>query len=122
MKRNEFWVTTFEPLKLLVRGPLCRNNRCLRSTFSVKPEHYQYKPAAEDVTLIRRADLENHNKDGGMWVVLHGKVYDVQDFKTQAPCSSALLAQFAGEREGVSEVQNLPRNRSTTRQVVRPVH
>lgn len=37
----------------------------------------------EDVQIIRKADLENHNKDGGMWVVIHGKVYDVHEFKTQ---------------------------------------
>ena len=30
---------------------------------------------------IRRADLENHNKDGGKWIVIGGKVYDVQDFR-----------------------------------------
>ena len=36
-----------------------------------------------DVTFIRPEDLENHNKDGGLWVVIHGKVYDLQDFKDQ---------------------------------------
>jgi hypothetical protein len=25
-----------------------------------------------------RADLENHNKDGGLWTVVEGRVYDVQ--------------------------------------------
>lgn len=33
-----------------------------------------------DVLNIRRADLENHNKDGGLWTVIKGKVYDVQDY------------------------------------------
>ena len=37
----------------------------------------------DDVQIIRKADLENHNKDGGLWVVIHGKVYDVHEFKTQ---------------------------------------
>ena len=64
--------------------------------FVVKPDHYQQKPV-EEVTLIRKADLENHNKDGGMWVVIHGKVYDIQDFKVQAPCGTDMLKQFAGE-------------------------
>ena len=36
-----------------------------------------------DITFIRPEDLENHNKDGGLWVVIHGKVYDLQDFKDQ---------------------------------------
>lgn len=46
--------------------------------------------------MIRKADLENHNKDGGLWVVIHGKVYDVQDFKSQAPCGRELLMEYAG--------------------------
>ena len=31
--------------------------------------------------MIRRADVENHNRDGGLWVVIAGRVYDVHDFK-----------------------------------------
>ena len=38
--------------------------------------------AADDVTVVRRADLENHNKDGGQWVVIEGKVYDLRAFRT----------------------------------------
>ena len=52
--------------------------------------------SSEDVPQIRKADLENHNKDGGLWVVIHGRVYDVQDFKSQAPCGSDRLKQYAG--------------------------
>ncbi|XP_068720941.1 E3 ubiquitin-protein ligase HERC2-like [Montipora capricornis] len=48
-----------------------------------------------DVTFIRPEDLENHNKDGGLWVVIHGKVYDLQDFKDQAPCGKELLQSYA---------------------------
>ena len=66
------------------------------ASFIVKPDHYQQKPV-DEVTLIRKADLENHNKDGGMWVVIHGKVYDIQDFKIQAPCGADVLMQYAGE-------------------------
>lgn len=29
--------------------------------------------------LIRKADLENHNRNGGHWVVFNKKVYDVQE-------------------------------------------
>ena len=47
--------------------------------------------------MIRKADLENHNKDGGLWVVIHGRVYDVQDFKSQAPCGSDLLIDHAAK-------------------------
>ena len=31
--------------------------------------------AGEDVAVIRKADLENHNKDGGLWITIHGKVH-----------------------------------------------
>ncbi|XP_034287268.1 E3 ubiquitin-protein ligase HERC2 isoform X1 [Pantherophis guttatus] len=51
----------------------------------------------EEVTLIRKADLENHNKDGGFWTVIDGKVYDIKDFQTQSLTGSGILAQFAGE-------------------------
>lgn len=39
-------------------------------------EKYIYK-FSEDINIIRQADLENYNKDGGLWVVIYGKVYDV---------------------------------------------
>merc|ERR1712079_361551 len=35
-----------------------------------------------DVTLMRKADLENHNKDGGQWIVIGGQVYDIEDFRS----------------------------------------
>ena len=41
--------------------------------------------APEDLPMIRRADLENHNRDGGLWIVVDRKVYDVQDFRYVPP-------------------------------------
>lgn len=41
---------------------------------------YSFK-SHEELPLIRKADLENHNLDGGLWVVINNKVYDVQDFR-----------------------------------------
>lgn len=35
----------------------------------------------EDLPLIKRADVENHNMDGGLWIIINNKVYDVQDFR-----------------------------------------
>ncbi|KAK3100706.1 hypothetical protein FSP39_024049, partial [Pinctada imbricata] len=69
-------------------------------------EKYTQK-TSEDVQIIRKADLENHNKDGGLWVVIHGKVYDVQEFKSQAPCGRELLMQYAA-RDGTEafELEN----------------
>uniref|UniRef100_A0A3B3QN49 E3 ubiquitin-protein ligase HERC2 n=1 Tax=Paramormyrops kingsleyae TaxID=1676925 RepID=A0A3B3QN49_9TELE len=58
------------------KGQSCRNN--------------------EEVSLIRKGDLENHNKDGGFWTVIDGKVYDIKDFQAQTLTGSSIL-QFAGE-------------------------
>ena len=41
-----------------------------------------------DVTLIRKADLENHNKDGGQWIVIGGQVYDIEDFRSASMADS----------------------------------
>ena len=54
-------------------GQICRNN--------------------EEVTLIRKADLENHNKDGGFWTVIDGKVYDIKDFQTQSLTGNSILGK-----------------------------
>ncbi|KAB5583793.1 hypothetical protein PHYPO_G00099730 [Pangasianodon hypophthalmus] len=51
----------------------------------------------EEVSLIRKADLENHNKDGGFWTIIDGKVYDIKDFQAQSLTGNTILAQFAGE-------------------------
>ncbi|XP_052361021.1 putative HERC2-like protein 3 [Oncorhynchus keta] len=49
------------------------------------------------MSLIRKADLENHNKDGGFWTVVDGKVYDIKDFQAQSLTGNSILAQFTGE-------------------------
>ena len=51
----------------------------------------------EDLPLIRKADVENHNKDGGMWVVIRGKVYDVQDFRLNAPSGTEAFTNFLSQ-------------------------
>ncbi|XP_011304625.1 E3 ubiquitin-protein ligase HERC2 [Fopius arisanus] len=43
----------------------------------------------EEPTLIRSADLENHNRDGGLWIVVNNNVYDVQDFCQEGRDSSS---------------------------------
>lgn len=45
----------------------------------------------EEVSLIRKADLENHNKDGGFWTVIEGKVYDIKDFQAQSLTGNTIL-------------------------------
>ncbi|XP_063970630.1 E3 ubiquitin-protein ligase HERC2-like [Lytechinus pictus] len=49
----------------------------------------------DELPMIRKADLENHNKDGGLWVVIDSKVYDLKDFHEGAPCGSDTLQQYA---------------------------
>lgn len=36
---------------------------------------------SEEMTLIRKADIENHNRDGGLWVPFNNKVYDILDLR-----------------------------------------
>ncbi|XP_052829652.1 E3 ubiquitin-protein ligase HERC2 isoform X3 [Octopus bimaculoides] len=36
-----------------------------------------------DIPVIRKADLENHNKDDGLWIVHNKKVYDLLGYKAQ---------------------------------------
>lgn len=50
----------------------------------------------QTLPVIRRAEFENHNKDGGLWLIIGGKIYDIQDFKTIAPCGGDLLIRWAG--------------------------
>lgn len=46
------------------------------------PQHRPSVPKQlQTLPLIRRAEFENHNKDGGLWLIISGKIYDIQDFK-----------------------------------------
>lgn len=62
-------------------------------TSRIQPVH---KPP-DDLPLIRKADLENHNLDGGLWIVINNKVYDVQDFRCENACTMDLLQKYAGK-------------------------
>lgn len=44
--------------------------------FSVNPCVYK---SPEDMPYLKKMDIENHNRDGGLWVVYNNKVYDIQD-------------------------------------------
>jgi cytochrome b involved in lipid metabolism len=63
------------------------NTKCYCCTFlCLAPQHaVSNQKALEDLPMIRRADLENHNRDGGLWIVVDRKVYDVQDFRYVLP-------------------------------------
>ena len=49
---------------------------------------------AQPLPTIRRAEFENHNKDGGLWLVVGGKVYDLQDFRSVAAFSRFALKLY----------------------------
>lgn len=51
----------------------------------------------EDLPLIRKADIENHNQDGGLWVIINNKVYDIQDFRCENTNLIDLLQKYAGK-------------------------
>ncbi|KAL3277032.1 hypothetical protein HHI36_012394 [Cryptolaemus montrouzieri] len=51
----------------------------------------------DDLPLIRKADLENHNRDGGLWIILNNKVYDIQDFRCDNSALTELLQKNAGK-------------------------
>lgn len=42
----------------------------------------------DDVEIIRKEDIENHCLDGGLWVIIKGQVYDLQEVQTQVQLKS----------------------------------
>lgn len=61
-------------------------------TLTPPPSHRM----SEDVLTLRKADIENHNRDGGLWLIIKGKVYDVQELRSRAPCGSDVFTRYAG--------------------------
>lgn len=51
----------------------------------------------DDLPLIKRADIENHNMDGGLWIIISNKVYDVQDFRCDNSQIMETLQKYAGK-------------------------
>lgn len=83
------WLRVFDEL-LLALDKLCRlvpdidaldtDDIAWPGILQSRTSHYLHK-THEDLPLVRKADLENHNLDGGLWVVINNKVYDVQDYR-----------------------------------------
>ncbi|XP_074029211.1 E3 ubiquitin-protein ligase HERC2 [Leptinotarsa decemlineata] len=61
-----------------------------------RPNNMSHK-LNEELPLIRQADLENHNLDGGRWIVINNKVYDIQDFRCDNPSVTELLQKHPGK-------------------------
>jgi len=76
----------------LGRHEVSMNTKCYWCTsLCLAPQHaVSSQKAPEDLPMIRRADLENHNRDGGLWIVVDRKVYDVQDFRYVLPLKSLI--------------------------------
>ncbi|KAF7995498.1 hypothetical protein HCN44_006605 [Aphidius gifuensis] len=53
----------------------------------------------EEPILIRWADLENHNRDGGLWVVINNRVYDVQDYCHEGSCNLEMFHRYTLGRD-----------------------
>ncbi|CAG9815802.1 unnamed protein product [Phaedon cochleariae] len=111
------WLNVFdEPLKALDK--LCRlmpeieihdsDDIAWPGIYQAKPNTVPHKPH-EDLPLIRQADLENHNLDGGCWIVINNKVYDVQDFRCENASVTELLQKYAG-RDATHAFNSLPQN------------
>ena len=67
----------------------------------------------EDLPVIRKADLENHNKDGGLWIVIKGKVYDVQDWRSQLPPSSLMEFDVEDPTQANEAFKHIAKNLSS---------
>eukprot|EP01063_Lacrimia_lanifica_P027523 TRINITY_DN3875_c0_g2_i1.p1 TRINITY_DN3875_c0_g2~~TRINITY_DN3875_c0_g2_i1.p1 ORF type:complete len:1108 (+),score=473.13 TRINITY_DN3875_c0_g2_i1:112-3435(+) len=46
--------------------------------------------------VITKAELEHHNKEGDLWVALHGKVYDLTDFVEEHPAGPEAILKCGG--------------------------
>lgn len=62
----------------------------------IAPQQGSKASIPEEPSLIRWADLENHNRDGGLWIVVNNNVYDVQDFCHEGSCTLEMFQRYAG--------------------------
>ncbi|XP_025832237.1 E3 ubiquitin-protein ligase HERC2 [Agrilus planipennis] len=76
---------------------------------------YSFCKSHDDLTLIRKADLENHNLDGGLWVVINNRVYDVKDYRSENSMLPELLQRYAGK--DATQIFNSPHNLTTLQEM-----
>ncbi|KAF7266968.1 hypothetical protein GWI33_019752 [Rhynchophorus ferrugineus] len=99
------WLRVFrEPLRCLEK--LCRlipdienldlDDISWPGISQTRPPNVSHK-LYDDLPLIRKADLENHNLDGGRWLVLNNRVYDVQDFRNDNSSITDMLQKYTGK-------------------------
>lgn len=85
----------------------------------IAPQQGSKTPIPEEPTMIRWADLENHNRDGGLWIVVNNNVYDVQDFCHEGTCTLEIFHRYAGRDPGA--VSSLPTVPQLPQQLTRPM-
>lgn len=58
-------------------------SRCVNDGFILLVDIYKShrQNVSEDSKLIRKADVENHNRDGGLWIVWNKKIYDFHNIR-----------------------------------------
>lgn len=66
--------------------------------------------SGEELPFIRKADLENHNRDGGLWILINNKVYDIQDLRCDETCNELVQKLIADGNSGFkqTDVSQLP--------------
>ena len=72
---------------------------CIKCTMSLKacPLPTPGVTMPEGSVVISQEDIDNHNREGGAWVIIHGKVYDVQSLSTQVrTCRMVALTLVGG--------------------------
>lgn len=65
----------------------------------------------DELPLIKGADVENHNLDGGLWTIINNKVYDVQDFRCDNVSFMETLHKYAG-KDATHIFTNIPNSLS----------
>ena len=51
----------------------------------------------KEARKIRKPELEEHNKDGDLWVVVSGKVYDLSSFYPTHPGGPQIIMDNGGK-------------------------
>ncbi|CAH1402584.1 unnamed protein product [Nezara viridula] len=66
--------------------------------------------SGEELPFIRKADLENHNRDGGLWILINNKVYDIQDLRCDETCNELVQKLIADGSTGFKQtnISQLP--------------